>query len=163
MQMKYRLLRRLATGIENIYARIAAIFNVMTAYLLHRRRYRLQIVRTAVENVDAMLLGDNERMSHTVAGYIQKGVRIFVFVNFVRRDFSLYNFAEKYNRSYYFSFGAVQIRLRYFYVNYTVYLYVARKIYPQILFGIPFEKAFALTFGKYRNMLTDKAFGEFFL
>ena len=83
MQVEHALLSGLARCIQDVYTAKTTVIHVMVGNLLHCLNNVRKYFRIAIHHVCEMLFGDDECVAVAIASDVQKGVGVFVLVDFV--------------------------------------------------------------------------------
>lgn len=83
MQMENALLSGFARCVQNVYTAKATVIHVVVGNFLYSLDDVGENFRIAIHHVCAMLFGDDKCVTETIASDIQKGIGVFVLVDFV--------------------------------------------------------------------------------
>ena len=83
MQMENALLSGFARCVQNVYTAKATVIHVVIGNLLYSLDDVGENFRIAIHHVCEVLFGDDKCVTKTIASDIQKGVGVFVLVDFV--------------------------------------------------------------------------------
>lgn len=94
MQVEHALLSGLAGCIQDVCTAKTTVIHVVVCNLLHCLNNVRKYFRIAIHHVCEMFFGDDECVAVAIASNVQKSVGVFVLVDFVGGDLSVYNFTK---------------------------------------------------------------------
>ena len=94
MQMEHTLLSGLARCVQDVYTAKTTVIYVVVGNLLYCLDNVRKYFRIAIHHVCAVLFGDDKCVAVAIASDIQKGVGVFVLVDFVGWNLTVDNFTK---------------------------------------------------------------------